>query len=368
MPLSGDSEVGQNSKSGYFASLKSMVAIKSSGGGSKLSSLKATAAASTWMSPNSKKSLNEGYSSLKSAISNTASTLSKRVEELREPGMPSTPSRTSSGLTAASSNPNLSAVKDEDSLSTNSMTGVDGAGVPAHRRPSEITEDSWSNLTGQIWDQLWNYSYDKLAMQQQTFNNPNNQNNQSSNQSMKGFAELFEELYERMPVDIARACAMELVMTSSSQCKNCSSILYDEEIIAGWTADDSNLNTKCPFCVKPMVPLLTIKINDFRTETSVSGETPKTPAKPTENGDQIVSNKMDKSAVQVPYLSPLVLRKELESILEREGDACLSDAECVNEHPIIYWNLIWFFERIGVCSHLPGMCLKASSLNPHPGK
>ena len=63
MPLSGDSEVGQNSKSGYFASLKSMVAIKSSGGGSKLSSLKATAAASTWMSPNSKKSLNEGYSS-----------------------------------------------------------------------------------------------------------------------------------------------------------------------------------------------------------------------------------------------------------------------------------------------------------------
>ena len=67
--------------------------------------------------------------------------------------------------------------------------------------------------------------------------------------------------------------------------------------------------------------------------------------------------------LQVPYLSPLVLRKELESILEREGDACLSDAECVNDHPIIYWNLIWYFERIGVNSHLPGMCLKATSLN-----
>lgn len=63
-------------------------------------------------------------------------------------------------------------------------------------------------------------------------------------------------------------------------------------------------------------------------------------------------------------MSPLVLRKELESILEREGDACLGDAECVNDHPIIYWNLLWFFERIGVNSHLPGMCLKASSLNP----
>ena len=156
-------------------------------------------------------------------------------------------------------------------------------------------------------------------------------------------------------------------MTSCSQCKNCSSILYDEEIIAGWTADDSNLNTKCPFCGKPMVPLLTIKIVDHRKPVDMPG--------PTENGDikepalgiEPITTSDKKDSVQVPYLSPLVLRKELESILEREGDACLSDAECVNEHPIIYWNLIWFFERIGVSSHLPGMCLKASSINSPQG-
>ena len=29
--------------------------------------------------------------------------------------------------------------------------------------------------------------------------------------------------------------------------------------------------------------------------------------------------------ITVPYLSPLVLRKELENMLEREGDACLVD-------------------------------------------
>ena len=369
MPLSGENEEncgGQNNKSGYFASLKSMVSIK--GQNSKLSSLKATAVATTWMSPNSKKSLSEGFSRMNSAISNATSTISKRVEELREqqPPPPGTPSKTASmggggANNLTSSNPNLNSTKDEDTLSTNSMTAVDGS-TSGQRRPSEFTEDSWSNFTGQIWDQLWSYSYDKLQTQQPNFNHNNHL--AQSQQSVKSFAELFEELYERMPADIAGPCAMELIMTSCSQCKNCASIIYDEEIIAGWTADDSNLNTKCPFCAKPIVPLLTIKIHDHRYD-----QTEKTTNNAgSEDADANVSTDHQTDIrVQVPYLSPLVLRKELESILEREGDACLSDPECVNDHPIIYWNLIWFFERIGVSSHLPGMCLKASSLNRRQG-
>jgi len=38
--------------------------------------------------------------------------------------------------------------------------------------------------------------------------------------------------------------ALNLLMTTCSRCTSCSALLYDEEIIAGWTADDSNLNTK----------------------------------------------------------------------------------------------------------------------------
>jgi hypothetical protein len=37
--------------------------------------------------------------------------------------------------------------------------------------------------------------------------------------------------------------AVEVEMCSSSRCKTCKSLLYDEEIMAGWTPDDSNLNT-----------------------------------------------------------------------------------------------------------------------------
>lgn len=44
--------------------------------------------------------------------------------------------------------------------------------------------------------------------------------------------------------------------------------------------------------------------------------------------------------ITVPYLNPLVLRKELESILVAEGDISLTHSKFVDEHPIIYWNLV----------------------------
>ena len=37
-------------------------------------------------------------------------------------------------------------------------------------------------------------------------------------------------------------------------------MLYDEEIMAGWSADDSNLNTSCQFCHTKLVPFLQIYI------------------------------------------------------------------------------------------------------------
>ena len=29
---------------------------------------------------------------------------------------------------------------------------------------------------------------------------------------------------------------------------------------------------------------------------------------------------------------------------------------------IIYWNLVWFYERVAVKSHLPALCFRAKSL------
>lgn len=67
--------------------------------------------------------------------------------------------------------------------------------------------------------------------------------------------------------------------------------------------------------------------------------------------------------VTVPYLSPLVLWKELESLLENEGDAVITEADVVDHHPIIYWNLVWYFRRLDLPSNLPGLILTSDHCN-----
>lgn len=56
--------------------------------------------------------------------------------------------------------------------------------------------------------------------------------------------------------------------------------------------------------------------------------------------------------VTVAYLSPLVVRKELESLLENEGESVLAQSQFLENHSIIFWNLVWYFQRLGLPSNL----------------
>ncbi|XP_037227073.1 DENN domain-containing protein 4B isoform X3 [Falco rusticolus] len=58
--------------------------------------------------------------------------------------------------------------------------------------------------------------------------------------------------------------AVEVLLSSCSRCQGCGALVYDEEVMAGWTSDDSNLNTTCPFCGRSFVPFLSIEIQDFQ--------------------------------------------------------------------------------------------------------
>ncbi|XP_073492619.1 DENN domain-containing protein 4C isoform X1 [Aquarana catesbeiana] len=261
---------------------------------------------------------------------------------------------------------------------------------------------------------------------------------------------------------IFQNCAMEVLMSSCSQCRACDALVYDEEIMAGWTADDSNLNTVCPFCKTTFLPLLYIEFKDLRgsasfflkpgnsgdslhgsnhqsttdtthhkkesspsttdtnhvteslpplataentahsssdiqdadTKPSDKNGTPKRAASltrshsvggPLQNIDlsqrpshgvstvslpnslQEVVDPLEKRhnppPVSVPYLSPLVLRKELESLLENDGDQVIHTATFINQHPIIYWNLVWYFRRLDLPSNLPGLILTSEHCN-----
>lgn len=43
---------------------------------------------------------------------------------------------------------------------------------------------------------------------------------------------------------------IEVLLCTTSRCERCTALLYDEEVMAGWSADDSELNTQCQFCGK----------------------------------------------------------------------------------------------------------------------
>ncbi|EGW10969.1 C-myc promoter-binding protein [Cricetulus griseus] len=260
--------------------------------------------------------------------------------------------------------------------------------------------------------------------------------------------------------------AMEVLISSCSRCRTCDCLVHDEEIMAGWTADDSNLNTTCPFCGNLFLPFLNVEIRDLRrpgryflkssssTETmhfasSFSNQTrqscisasasgldtstlsvqgnfdlnnkSKLQENPCARSIQIPAHRsktvvskcplfpmarsistcgpLDKDdpggqkliptgslpatlqgatdslglewhlpspdPVTVPYLSPLVVWKELESLLENEGDHAITVADFVDHHPIVFWNLVWYFRRLDLPSNLPGLILSSEHCNKY---
>uniref|UniRef100_A0A8C6LF87 DENN domain containing 4A n=1 Tax=Nothobranchius furzeri TaxID=105023 RepID=A0A8C6LF87_NOTFU len=201
-----------------------------------------------------------------------------------------------------------------------------------------------------------------------------------------------------------------VLMSSCSICKTCDCMVYDEEIMAGWTANDSNLNSTCPFCGTAFLPFLNLsKISKNATmpnffSSGFTGQKENTPtltlnivqheschkdtrsnpvkeedmsaplspednmsdaaaqpsAAPAQKQDSIWSSGTSPPAsdpVTVPYLSPLVLWKELESLLVNEGDQALSSPSVVDQHPIVFWNLVWYFKRLELPSNLPALIL-----------
>ncbi|XP_017295295.2 DENN domain-containing protein 4B-like [Kryptolebias marmoratus] len=190
---------------------------------------------------------------------------------------------------------------------------------------------------------------------------------------------------------------IEVLMSSCSLCRSCNSLVYDEEIMAGWTSDDSNLNSSCPFCGATFVPFLNAEICDLGPVSSVercnlnledevesavrppSGQ--EAPLRHQCNGlsddsssetssysetsrTTTVSSVGGTPQVTVAYLSPLVLRKELESLLQNEGEAVLAQPQFLDSHSIIFWNLVWFFQRLGLPSNLLQL-VRSSALVSH---
>ena len=55
-------------------------------------------------------------------------------------------------------------------------------------------------------------------------------------------------------------CISDAVLCTCTACPRCNRFVYDEELISGWSVDDSNLNTVCPFCNNAFAPSLKVKL------------------------------------------------------------------------------------------------------------
>lgn len=53
----------------------------------------------------------------------------------------------------------------------------------------------------------------------------------------------------------------------------------------------------------------------------------------------------------------MVVRKEVESLISQDGARILEREELVRERAIIYWNLVWYFSRLGLPTYLPLLSL-----------
>ncbi|XP_065333480.1 C-myc promoter-binding protein isoform X1 [Cloeon dipterum] len=347
------------------------------------------------------KRTNEMFMNLKSAASTAATSMAKKFDEIKEvissnttPVKGTTPHGYPSSATRESS-----VVGDEDDF-TEERRSRNASYIPEFSPLGSMGQYTAVDYWGSNLLDLFS-GVDSSRKGSATNLNPSDIGSNLSLHTM-----LPEKIYQRREEAGNAPIALEIEMTTCSKCHNCASILYDEEIMAGWVPDDSNLNTKCQHCDKPVVPFLVVSILDFREmpvkEASASplptcassqslqelacskdtlhpdsaladgkkasrtrsisesqltnqtqGEQPEDLKTSSDSGMEPVSNE----PVTVPYLNPLVLRKEIESILETEGDAALMKFNFVDEHPIIYWNLVWIFQRIDVESHLPYICL-----------
>ncbi|KAH9487854.1 C-myc promoter-binding protein [Bulinus truncatus] len=314
----------------------------------------------------------------------------------------------------------------------------------SHSEESDVTDDTDKRMSGLSFESAPSPSY----LEDYTKNRDLPTSNTGSS-------------LEKLTDDLIKV-AMEVEMSSCSRCTKCNRLIYDEEIMAGWSAEDSNLNTSCPYCHAKFVPHLQIYIKDWREDSQLvtnseqsyptqekllastdlpdgallstaaqsnspsnqddvqssleRGEMPLTfeeaaetirrrctseclPDRgpfgssldsPThlfqrsplslsieEENEQGVPGS-DKTAIKkdfmsrsasssepivLPYLSPLVLRKEVEFVLDHESNMCLAADSFVEEHPIIFWNLVWFFRRIEVPTHLTGFLLTSKAFN-----
>uniref|UniRef100_A0A915ES78 Uncharacterized protein n=1 Tax=Ditylenchus dipsaci TaxID=166011 RepID=A0A915ES78_9BILA len=149
-------------------------------------------------------------------------------------------------------------------------------------------------------------------------------------------------------------CSLDVTLCSCSACAGCNCLIYDEELMAGWRVDDLNNDSVCPYCSHPFVPSLKVSIqNRRRQKISSSWYAPLSISISGEENDAVnllFQNKQD-DEFSVPFVSPLVLRRQLESMLLSDP-LVLSEVSMRLISPDVFWNLLYYCRRLDLPTHI----------------
>lgn len=130
------------------------------------------------------------------------------------------------------------------------------------------------------------------------------------------------------------------VFLTSDVCPTCYQEMDHQDIMQGWERSYSNYTTTCPNprCGTSFTPRFTVLVDrkDFLPSEA-----------------QAASELLDEIKVEVEFLSPPLLRKELENVLYTKGEGLLVQKDFCETHKLLFWNLILNFDLI----QLPGFFL-----------
>ncbi|KJH40906.1 hypothetical protein DICVIV_13131 [Dictyocaulus viviparus] len=154
---------------------------------------------------------------------------------------------------------------------------------------------------------------------------------------------------------------IDVSISSCTPCPDCRTMIYDEDIMSGWKVDDQSLITNCPHCFVPdeefvqgserkgvFAPRLTIHM-EWKEKPSMSWYRPNVFDLNSEVSADVSSEVVKDFCLS--YISPLVLRREVETLLAGDMFA-LKDPKVMNSHPVVFWNIVFYLRRLALPSHL----------------
>ncbi|KAL9650377.1 hypothetical protein ABK040_016444 [Willaertia magna] len=131
----------------------------------------------------------------------------------------------------------------------------------------------------------------------------------------------------------------------TSECYNCHKFCTESDIRSGWSTTSSHeYTTSCPKCGTRFVPRCDVLMSRFERNDLLSDSGVSFGGQSDNLSSSALSDVVDEKIVvsTIEYLSPLVLKKEIENLLSKDVKA---DAHLIVGHPVLFWNLIIHFRN-----------------------